>query len=174
MNINECLTHFIGNLNQDYLDSLSDLTDEQLHFLPNDRSCHIAFHAWHFIRTEDNIINFVCQGRKPSVWARQGLAERWGLPAVAQGTGMPLAEARVLRLPGLAPFLQYARDVRADITPYLANASAADMESIVKVVPYGERPKLQQIVQTVLAHGNRHLGQILVLRAMQGLGSETS
>lgn len=173
MNINECLTHFIGNLNQDYQEALTDLNDEQLYFLPNDNCCHIAFHSWHFIRTEDNIINFVCQGRKPPVWLRQGLPEKWGLPKVEQGTGMARAEALALRLPGLESFLQYAKDVWTDIEPYLANASQDELQSSARVVPFGERTKLEHIVQTVITHGNRHLGQVIALRSVQGLRGET-
>ena len=61
MVINGYLTHFIGNINKDYREAISGLTDQQLYYLPNDNCCHVAFHAWHFIRTEDNIINFICQ-----------------------------------------------------------------------------------------------------------------
>ena len=172
MNINQLLTHFIGNLNKGYEEALSDLNDEQLYFMPNDNCCHIAFHAWHFIRTEDNIINFVCQNRKPPVWIRQGLPEKWGLPKVAQGTGMAHAEACAIRLPSLDSFIQYARDVWADIEPYLANADMSEIESIVKVEPFGEQPKIHHILQTIITHGHRHLGQIMTLRSVQGLQGE--
>jgi DinB superfamily len=171
--INEYLTHFIGNLNADYQDSISNLSDEQLYFLPNDNCCHIAFHAWHFVRTEDNIINFVCQNRKPPVWIRQSLFEKWGLPRVAQGTGMARSEAIALRLPGLSAFLQYARDVWTDIEPYLANISEEELQVRVLVQGEGEQTKLRQIMQTVMTHGNRHLGQIMALRSLQGLQGES-
>jgi uncharacterized damage-inducible protein DinB len=174
MNINQYLTHFIGILNRQYEEALTDLNDAQLYFLPNDSCCHIAFHAWHFIRTEDNIINFVCQDRKPPVWIRQGLPEKWGLPKTAQGTGMAYAEACAMRLPSLEAFLQYARDVWIDIEPYLANASKEELESVVKVLPFGERPKLHHIVQTIVTHGHRHLGQIMALRSVQGLKGESA
>ncbi len=171
--INAYLTHFIGNLNADYQDSISNLSNEQLYFLPNDNCCHIAFHAWHFVRTEDNIINFVCQNRKPPVWIRQGLFEKWGLPKVAQGTGMARAEANALRLPSLNEFLQYARDVWTDIEPYLANISEEELQTRVLVQGQGEQTKLRHIMQTVMTHGNRHLGQIMVLRSLQGLSGES-
>lgn len=169
MNINEYLTHFIGELNKGYEEALTDLTNEQLYFLPSENCCHIAFHAWHFVRTEDNIINFVCQDRKQPVWTRQGLPEKWGLPRVAQGTGMELAEARALRLPSLDAIIQYLRDVWTDIEPYLANSSDEELQSITRVQHWGERPKLMHIGQTIITHGNGHLGQIMALRAMQGL-----
>ncbi len=169
MNINQYLTHFIGYLNKQYEEALTDLSDEQLYFLANDNCCHIAFHAWHFVRTEDNIINFVCQDRKPPVWIRQGLPEKWGLSRVAQGTGMQLAESRALRLPSRDAFVQYIRDVWTDIEPYLASSSNEELQSITRVQHWGELPKLQHIGQTIIAHGNGHLGQIMALRAIQGL-----
>ena len=172
MTTNEWLVHFIGKLNQDYMNSISGLSDEQLYFLPNDNCCHIAFHAWHFVRTQDNIINFVCQDRRPPVWIRQGLWEKWGLPKVAQGTGMDRSEANALRLPGLEPFLKYARDVWADVEPYLACINETELQGTVFVRDEGEQPRLRHILQTVVTHGNRHLGQIFVLRSLQGLPGE--
>ena len=172
MNINEYLVHFVGELNTQYKDALRDLTETQLHFLPDKNSCHIAFHSWHFVRTEDNIINFVCQDRKMPVWVRQGLPDKWGLPRVPQGTGMSMDEARALRLPSLEAFLGYLRDVSSDIRPYLASATSEDLDSITEVRPHGMKPKLHHILQTVIAHGNRHLGQIMALRTLEGLSGD--
>jgi hypothetical protein len=173
VDINQCLTHFIGGLNRDLQAALTGLTDEHLYYLPNENCCHIAFHAWHFLRTEDNIINFACQDRKMPLWIRQSLPEKWGLPRVAQGTGMTAQDANALRLPSLDSLIQYSLDIWTDVEPYLAGASTDELQSIARVPPAGERPKLQHIVQTVLAHGNRHLGQIIVLRSLQGLQGES-
>jgi uncharacterized damage-inducible protein DinB len=173
MDINECLTHFIRNLNGELESALEGLSDEQLYHLPGQGCCHIAFHAWHIVRTEDNIINFACQNRKMPVWIRQGLPEKWSLPKVAQGTGMDPAEANALRVPSAGALIQYCRDVWADVEPYLSRSSAEELQSIARVPPTGERSKLQHVVQTVLTHGNRHLGQIIVLRSLQGLPGES-
>ena len=173
MVMNEYLTHFIGNLNADYQDAIGNLIDEQLYFLPNDNCCHIAFHAWHFVRTEDNIINFVCQNRKPPVWIRQTLFEKWNLPKVAQGTGMARSEANALRLPSLSAFCSTPRRLDRVSEPYLANISEEELQITVLVKGQGEQTKLRQIMQTVITHGNRHLGQIMVLRSLQGLPGES-
>jgi hypothetical protein len=173
MDINQCLTHFVGSLNRGIQASLGGLNDDQLYYLPGGNCCHVAFHAWHFVRTEDNIVNFACQDHKLPLWLRQGLPEKWGLPKIAQGTGMSHAEANGLRVPSADALMQYCADVWADIEPYLANAPATDLQAIIKVPPTGERSKLQHIVQNVLTHGNRHLGQIIALRSLQGLQGES-
>lgn len=173
MDINQFLAHFIGELNKEYQQALTCLTDEQLYFLPNQSSCHIAFHAWHFARTEDNVVNFICQDRKPPVWVRQELHEKWGLPKVTQGTGMSLAEARALRVPGANALIQYIGDIWADVEPYLRGASAQELQSISNIQRFGDLPKLQHIGRTIIAHGGDHLGQIKVLRCLQGLPGDT-
>ncbi|MBI2859640.1 MAG: DinB family protein, partial [Chloroflexi bacterium] len=169
MDINGFLTYFIGELNRQYEHNLDGLSEEQLYFLPSADSCHIAFHAWHFARTEDNVLNFICQDRKSTVWVRQGLHERWGLPKVTQGTGMPLAEAQALRVPGADSLIKYIRDTWADVEPYLAGASMEELQGIANIRLFGDRPKLHHIGHTIMAHGNEHLGQINVLRTLQGL-----
>ena len=169
MDINQFLTHFVGELNKGYEEAVAGITDEQLYFLPNENTCHIAFHAWHFARTEDNVINFVCQNRKMPVWVRQGLHDKWGLPKVTQGTGMSLIEARALRLPSTESLIQYIRDTWADIEPYLRSISAEELQGIVNIRQWGDKPRLQQIGRTIVAHGNDHLGQIKTLRSIQNL-----
>ena len=171
--INDFLTLFIGNLHTQYEDALKDLTEEQLYFRPSDKSNHIAFHAWHFLRTKDSVCNFILQDRKPPVWLRQNLHEAWGLPKVDQGTGMSPADANALRVPSAAALVKYGHDVHADILPYIQSVTQADLESIAKLNPFGERAKLLHIGQTIIAHGNGHLGQIYTLRAVQGLSGDS-
>lgn len=169
MNTNDYLTYFTSQLGEEYVKHLSGLTEEQFYHCPTDETCHIAFHAWHYVRTVDNIVNFVCQDRKPTVWIRQELNEKWNLPKAAQGTGMERAEARALHVPSVDAFVQYTRDVFDDILPYLKSASESDLQTVQKVQILGEISRLQMIGQSVITHGNQHLGQIQVMRAIQGL-----
>jgi len=173
MVINEYLTDSINSLNNDYRDALKGLADTQLYFLPNENCNHIAFHVWHFIRTEDNTLNFICQDRKLPVWIRLGLHEKWGLPKVAQGTGMDHGEANAIRIPGIAALTQYFSDVWIDVEPYLSSASEDELKKITLLKGSGERPKLYHILKTVIMHGSRHLGQIYTLRSIQGLPGES-
>ncbi len=159
MDTKDYLKHFVGALHRDYENTLKDLTPEQLAFVPAPTANHIGFSAWHWVRTEDNIVQFVLQ-RKNTVWLEEGLDVAWGLPRNAQGTGMSAEEAHALRLPSAPVFLDFARKVWAQTDAYLARIDDAELARIVKVQPFGEIPVVQMLGQTIISHGNQHLGEI--------------
>ena len=171
-NINDFLTYFVADLNGRYEAALRDLSEEQLGYRINDESNHIAFIAWHALRTEDNVLNYLCQDRKATVWLRQKLNVKWGLPKAAQGTGMDVREAHALRVPDAEALAQYARDLSQDVTPYLESVDGLSLRESIRVGEGRSLSAIQLIGQAVLAHGNVHLGQLLSLRAAQGLAVE--
>ncbi len=75
--------------------AIADLTPEQLHMVPanHPNANTLAWVYFHYVRTEDNVVRFVLQKRRPTVWAEGGYAEKLGLPPVAQGTGMTTEQA---------------------------------------------------------------------------------
>jgi DinB superfamily len=162
------LKHFIGNLHRDYGRALEDLTDAQFYHQPSANTNHIAFTAWHWVRTEDNVVNFVLQWRN-TVWLERGLDQAWNLPKAAQGTGMPHEEAYAMRLPSVGAFVEYARGVWAATDRYLDTVTPEELSRVTKVMPFGEVPVLQALGQTLVAHGNQHLGEIWLTRELQGL-----
>ena len=168
MDTREFLKYFTGVLHGGYDGALSDLSEEQFYFRPSDRTNHIAFTAWHWVRTEDNIVQFALQ-RQQTVWLADGLDERWGLPRIAQGTGMSPEEAGAMRLPSVSAFLDYARKVWASTDRYMESITTEELSRITKVSPFGEIPVAQAMGQTIIAHGNQHLGEIWLVRELQGL-----
>ncbi len=72
-------------------------------------------------------------------------------------------------MPSVAVFLDYARAVWAATDLYLDAVTPEELSRITRVNPFGEIPVLQAIGQTVIAHGNQHLGEIWLIREMQGL-----
>ena len=172
MTTRDFLILFTERLHEQYAAAIQDLRDEQLYFQINDQTCHIAFHTWHFLRSEDNILNFVCQNRKPTLWMRQDLHTQWGLPLVEQGTGMEGEEARALHVPSAAALAQYGRDLAADVMPYLKDISDEELQRGVKLAQWPEVPILQRIGLSLIEHGNGHLGQIYTMRAAQGLSGD--
>src|SRR5260370_39905074 len=80
----------------DVLDkSLDGLTIEQLHEGPagHPKANTIAWNLWHYARTEDNVVRFVLQDRRPTVWGEGGYPELLGLPPLPQGTRIATEDA---------------------------------------------------------------------------------
>jgi hypothetical protein len=168
MDLKTYLYHYTDLLHENWEKALADLSDEQFHYRPSANTNHIAFTAWHWVRTEDNIVQFVLQ-RKPTVWLDMGLNEKWGLPKNAQGTGMAPDEAYAMHLVSPAEFLDYAKAVWARTRPWIDAVSDEELTSVTKVMPFGEIPVWQAFGQPVVTHGNQHLGEVWLIREMQGL-----
>jgi hypothetical protein len=148
-----------------------DLTPEQWHAIPagNPAANHIAFEMWHYVRTEDNIVRFILQNRRPTVWMEGHWAERLGLPPVAQGTGMPPADAQALRINDLGAFGQYVKDVYAATEEWFANPDESTFDATVTVKPLGEMPAIRALGQVSMTHGFTHFGEIELIRTLMGL-----
>ena len=66
----------LGRLHSSYDKLLDGLTPEQLHQVPasHPKTNHIAWGVWHYVRTEDNVVRYILQNRRPIVWAEGGYA----------------------------------------------------------------------------------------------------
>jgi hypothetical protein len=146
-----------------------DLTPEQWHMVPGGAANHLAFELWHFYRTEDNIVRFILQNRRPTVWMEGGWAERLGLPPVAQGTGMTTEDAHALRINDFATFRGYVEAVRGSTDEYLSNPDESSFDQVLTVKPLGEMPAIRALGQVVLTHGFTHLGEVELVRTLLGL-----
>ena len=166
-NLVEFIRSGLRQLHGSYRESVAGLSDEQLHWRANDRGCPIAFVLWHYYRTEDNIIQFVLQG-KPTVWLEGGWDQRFGLDRKAQGTGMSLEEAQAIRI-DKDDFLTYMDAVGKATEDYLAGLDDEALQQRTTVKPLGEMPISAAIGNMCLTHGLTHLGEIQHLRGLQGL-----
>ncbi len=152
--------------------ALAGLTPEQLHAVPGGQSTAntIAFTLFHCARTEDNVVRWVIQDRRPTVWTEGGYPERLGLPPVAQGTGMSTAEAQALRIRDIDLFRQYMQAVWASTDELFARRDDTIMDKVVLIKPLGEMPALQAVGQICLTHGMAHFGEIELARTLVGPG----
>ncbi|HLZ69726.1 MAG TPA: DinB family protein [Dehalococcoidia bacterium] len=150
---------------------VADLSPAQWHMVPAGAGTAntIAFELWHYARTEDNIVQFILQGR-PTVWMDGGWAARLGLPERVQGTGMATAEAQALRIADFDGFAQYRREVWASTDAYLANPDEATFSQPKLVKPLGEMPAIRALGQVCMTHGFTHLGELELSRTLLGLG----
>jgi len=158
---------FTGRALDGLVAAIAELTPEELHFRPSGLSNSIGWEAWHVFRTADNIVHFVFNRERP-VWLQQGLDEAWGLPRVEQGTGMDPDVAHALVFPDAGLLAAYGRDVREAVVPRIEAMTHDELQVVQLVRPWGEITRLEAIGQTLIAHGNGHLGQISTARAMLG------
>lgn len=150
--------------------SVEELTVDEWHYTPGGTGNHIAFILWHSVRTEDNMLRFILQGR-PTLWAEENWHERLGLPYRVQGTGMTTEEAQNIHIADLTLFMRYAEQVWQEFEDYLAviNDGGAELSArIVKVKPLGDIPALQLIGEVCIIHLYTHLGEITELIGIQG------
>jgi hypothetical protein len=150
--------------------TLAELTPTQLHAVPagHPKANTIAWGIWHYVRTEDNIVRWVIQDRRPPIWVEGGYAQRLGLPPTAQGTGMSTEEAQALRIKDVPVFQEYTAKVWASTEELFASASSALLEKTVTVKPLGEMSVIQCLGQVGLIHGTTHLGEIELARTLVG------
>jgi hypothetical protein len=149
---------------------VSNLALEEWHYTIGGTSNNIAFIVWHCVRTEDNIVRFILQGRPP-IWNEGNWHERLGLPPRVQGTGMSTEEAQALHINDPALFMQYAEQVWREFEEYLAGITDGGAElsqRVVTVKPLGQMPAIRVIGQVCLTHLFSHLGEIAVLLGAQG------
>jgi hypothetical protein len=149
-------------------ESLHGLTPEQRHMVPHPRANSIAWVVWHVVRTEDGIVRWVVQNRRPPVWTEGGYAVKLGLPPVTQGTGMPTAEAHALRIDDVDLFGEYMQKVWASTDDFFAGADPALFDKTVTVKPLGDMTVLRALAQVCLSHGMTHAGEIELLRTLVG------
>jgi len=160
----------LARLHKSYDKVLDELTLEQLHQVPagHPTANTIAWGVWHYVRTEDNVVRYVLQARRPIVWAEGGYAEKLGLPPVAQGTGMSTAEAQALRLKDLGLFRDYVAKVWASTDEFLARIDPAALDATVTIKPLGEMPGIRALAQVCVSHGFTHIGEIELARTLVG------
>jgi hypothetical protein len=152
--------------------ALAALTLDQLHTVPvgHPKVNTLAWIFWHYARTEDNVVRFVLQNRRATVWAEGRYGEKLGLPPVAQGTGMSTAEAQALRLKDVDLFTEYMQKVWVSTDEFVAKTAPAALDAVVTVKPLGDMPGIQAFGQTCLSHGMTHAGEIGLVLTLIGAG----
>ena len=152
--------------------AIVDLTPAQLHTVPasHPKANTLAWIFFHYARTEDNVVRFVLQNRRATVWAEGGYAEKLGLPPVAQGTGMSTADAQALRLKDVALFRDYMQKVWASTEDFVTRTDPTALDQVVTVKPLGEMPGVCALGQTCVSHGMAHAGEIELVRTLIGAG----
>ena len=147
--------------------SLSDLTPEQLHAVPGGhaKANTIGWGIWHYVRTEDNIVRWVIQNRRPPIWVESGYATSSACPRRpghrhVHGGRPGAAHQRHPALPRV-----HAK-VWAGTEELFASASPISSKDVT-VKPLGDMSVVQCLGQVGLTHGMTHLGEIELARTLR-------
>jgi hypothetical protein len=168
MDSREILVDGIEQLSNWLDDALAPLASDQVNWLPDGKTTSIGFNAWHVFRTMDNVTNFVLLGKQP-IWIGDGYLERFGLPRVAQGTGMTLDDARSIVINDVTLLREYGRAVSQATVEYVRTVPEDVLAQVQLVKPLGEMPRWRIVRQVLMTHGFMHLGEINLARGMLGL-----
>jgi DinB superfamily len=153
--------------------AVDGMTADQLNFRPSEGGVSGFFSLWHYVRTEDNIVNYVTQGR-PTVWLAGGYHETFSLPRNSQGTGMTEAEANAVQISDMKAWHEYQAGVWQATDDYLGTMTTDEFDTRrVTIKPLGEMSLWDGIYGVCLSHGYRHVGEIEYVRGVQGLGGLT-
>lgn len=137
----------------------SDLNEDQVNRVPPGGHQNIAFSLWHYVRTEDNVVQFVIQ-RKPTVWLEGEWPQKFGLDPKNQGTLYTDEQAKAFRINDLAEFRKYMAGVFTATEAFTSALSDEESMRTVTVKPLGEMTVLQALSGVGMTHGYRHLGEI--------------
>jgi hypothetical protein len=169
----EILRQGLGEVHRMLDTAIEDMTSDQLNYRPESGGISAFFSLWHYVRTEDNIVNFVIQ-RQPTVWLEGGYDERFGLHRTGQGTGMTDEEAQAVRIDDLDGWREYQSAVWQATERYLEGFDEASLASArVTIKPVGAMSLWQGLWGMCLTHGFRHVGEIEHARGLVGLGGLT-
>ncbi|HEY7268703.1 MAG TPA: DinB family protein [Dehalococcoidia bacterium] len=153
--------------------AVGDMTADNLNFRPAQGGVTPFFSLWHYVRTEDNIVNFVVQGA-PTVWLDGGYDVKFGLHRTAQGTGMTDAQAQQVRIEDVGLWREYQAKVWQATDQFLNVLQPEDVDGKrVTIKPMGEMSLWAGLNGMCLSHGYRHVGEIEYARGVIGLGGLT-
>ena len=169
------------------LELAESLDEDQIRWRPEGYSTSIGFHLWHLAREADFLRAALVErveelgpdfGPPTEIWARDGLAERWGFPAevaTTVGTGLSDEDAATLPIPAKADLLEYLRRAYAELDDF--TGLIEERFGPAANVDEAFAPRVGRIRQNVLnflTHDCRHLGMMEVLKGLQtGFGSAT-
>ncbi|OGO51614.1 MAG: hypothetical protein A2148_10245 [Chloroflexi bacterium RBG_16_68_14] len=154
-----------------------ELTEEQLHWQPEDHPNHIMFALWHAYRSEDELVHGLLMGR-PSVFTSEGWADR--LPVAEPGnppfgTGLTREQVARIRL-RLDDLLEYAEAVRRSIQSF-ADGLGEEEGAAEVPLPFFERvyPMLDKLSRAevlwffCVGHTAEHLGEVQYIKGLMGM-----
>ncbi|MCE9644768.1 MAG: DinB family protein [Chloroflexi bacterium] len=169
------------------VDFAESLDEDQLRWKPKGYSTSIGFHLWHLARESDFLRTVILErtpqlggdfGEAREIWAREGLAQKWGFPTelnATVGTGLSDEVASTLPIPPKEELMEYLRHSYDDLEQFveLLDSRYSSFDQVDEEL----KKKLQTVrlnLLVFLSHDCRHLGMMECLKGLQtGFGSAT-
>ena len=152
--------------------AVEEMSADQWNARPAGEGVSAFFSLWHYVRTEDNIVNFVAQ-RRNTVWLANGWDEHFGLHRTSQGTGMTADQANAVQIQDVDGWLKYQQAVWAATDEWVASLTPDDLSSDIVIKPVPPMSIWQALTGMLLYHGFRHIGEVEHARGLVGLGGLT-
>lgn len=154
----------------DFLDeTLGDVTDEELHWLPPGTANPIGATFAHVVMGEDLMINGLVRGVAPLFYT--SFAGRFGLsePPPMPNQGDWDAWARKVRV-DLPALREYAKAVYENSDEYVASLNDDDLAKDIDLSLFemGVKPLSWFLGNVVLSHVTTHCGEVACLKGLQG------
>jgi hypothetical protein len=152
--------------------AVPDMTADQWNARPAGEGVSAFFSLWHYVRTEDNIVNWVVH-RRPTVWIDGGWDEHFSLHRTSQGTGMTKEEADAVQLTDVDAWLTYQQGVWVVTREWVSTLTDDDLPKEIVIRPTPPMSIWQALTGMLLYHGYRHVGEVEHARGLLGLGGLT-
>lgn len=165
MEVHEALNEMVERIRELVHHTVPDLEGSALAWRPDPQSNSIAWLVWHLTRIQDDHVAEIAGDEQ--VWARQGWAERFGLPAGSADTGFGHSADQVAAIaPTDAQTLVDYHDAVADATgDYLRGRSAEELDRVIDR-SYDPPVTVGVRLVSVTADCLQHVGQAAYLRGL--------
>lgn len=167
MKVSDVLIEAHGRLPELVRSAVSDLTPEQLRWVPASGANSIGWLVWHLTRVQDDHVAEVMGEQQ--VWLRDGWGGRFGLDPQSHDTGYAHTQAQVaaVRPESAQTLIDYYESVHARTREYLAGLSEAELDRVVDErwdppVTLGVR------LVSILDDDTQHVGQAAYVRGLLG------
>ena len=153
--------------------AVEEMTSEQWNYWPSQGGVSAFFSLWHYVRTEDNIIQSVIKKRN-TIWLEHRYHLALNLHKTSQGTGMTHKEAQEIRISDTDLWLKYQRQVWSSTYNFLSDTDIKELhERTILFKPLPPISLWNGLFGVCLTHGLRHVGEIEHARGLVGLDGLT-
>ena len=181
MKLNEFIEECLEDYRRRVYAATAPLSEEEMHWRPDEESNSIAFIIWHTARVEDRLINVFARG-EDEVWTRDGWSAKTGIPEGDHGVNYTLEQVSALPPITKEQLKEYFDAVREETLPYIRSLNDDDFDVVPEDrSPFPENPasvryfsgrSVGAIFRQLVGEVDQHLGQVSFIRGLKrGFGN---